>query len=74
MLPHVSWKVRLARTARAVGPYGLIELVVPGGSLIVLSMWAFKNRSWLADRVGRAFVRDSSQSRANSRRIGKARD
>jgi hypothetical protein len=51
--------VRFAKTVRAVGPYGLIELIVPGGSLIALSMWAFKNRSWLADRVGRAFARRS---------------
>ena len=59
VLPRVNWMVRFTKTVRAVGPYGLIELIVPGGSLIALSMWAYKNRSWLADRVGRAFARRS---------------
>ena len=51
----VSWINRLTRTARALGPYGVIELVLPGGTLVVLSLWAFRHRSWLVARARRAF-------------------
>jgi len=48
---------RLARVLRALGPYGAIELVVPGGSLVVLSLWAIRHRSSLAAWVRRAVAR-----------------
>ena len=49
-----SWINRLARTLRALGPYGAIELVLPGGTLVVLSLWAIRHRSWLIERARRA--------------------
>jgi len=58
VLPHANWMPRLARAIRTLGPYGAIELVVPGGSLVVLSVWAFRHRSWLAARARRAFARE----------------
>jgi hypothetical protein len=36
---------------RKVGPYGAIELLIPGGTLIVLSLWAVRHRSWLVARM-----------------------
>ncbi len=50
-----SWINRLARTVRALGPYGVIELVLPGGTLVLLSLWAIRHRSWLVERARRAF-------------------
>ena len=39
---------RLATALRALGPYAAIELLLPGGSLVALSVWGFRNRSMLA--------------------------
>ena len=44
----------LVRMGRALGPYAAIELILPGGSLIALSLWAVRNRAWLKGRVRRA--------------------
>jgi hypothetical protein len=55
--PPVNWIPRLGRALRVLGPYGVIELVAPGGSLIVLSLWAFRHRSWLVERARRTFGR-----------------
>jgi hypothetical protein len=30
---------QIVRTARGLGPYLLIELVLPGGTLIALALW-----------------------------------
>ncbi len=57
VLPRYNWMNRLARVLRALGPYGAIELVVPGGSLVVLSLWAIRHRSSLAAWVRHAFAR-----------------
>jgi hypothetical protein len=32
----------LARTLRTLGPYLLIELLLPGGTVIALSLWWFR--------------------------------
>jgi hypothetical protein len=45
--------VKLAGALRTVGPYAAIELLVPGGTLIALAVWAFRNRASLAARVRR---------------------
>lgn len=36
---------------RSLGPYAAIELLVPGGTLIALAVWAFRNRASLAARA-----------------------
>jgi hypothetical protein len=41
---------------RELGPYAAIALIVPGGSLIALGMWAFRHRAGAAERVGRVLV------------------
>ncbi len=43
-----SWKSRVATALREFGAYAAIALVVPGGTLILLSVWVFRHRSWLA--------------------------
>jgi hypothetical protein len=43
--------VRLAGALRALGPYAAIELLVPGGTLIALTVWAFRNRQSLVARA-----------------------
>jgi hypothetical protein len=44
----------LARVMRALGPYAAVELIVPGGSLIALSLWALRHRAWLKARLRRS--------------------
>jgi hypothetical protein len=41
---------------RELGPYAAIALIVPGGSLIALGMWAFRHRAVVAQHLGRAAV------------------
>ena len=36
---------RLLEGARSLGPYLLVELLLPGGSLIALLLWLFRH-SW----------------------------
>jgi hypothetical protein len=48
-----QWIPRVARSLRALGPYAAIELLLPGGSLIALSLWAFRHRTELAARLRR---------------------
>ncbi len=57
VLPRINWVIRLAGAARALGPYAAIELLLPGGSLIALSVWVFRHRSRVAARVRRVFAR-----------------
>lgn len=57
LLPRVNWITRLGSPIRGLGPYAAIELLVPGGSLIVLSLWVFRNRAWFIARLRRALTR-----------------
>ena len=45
-----NWKSRIATVLRKFGAYAAIGLVVPGGTLILLSMWIFRHRQWSASR------------------------
>lgn len=42
---------------RRVGPYVAIELVLPGGSLIALTLWLLSNRSSLRQSLARIHTR-----------------
>jgi hypothetical protein len=41
---------RVLQGARAAGPYLLVEVLLPGGSLVALGMLAWANRKRLAER------------------------
>jgi hypothetical protein len=47
-LPRMNWMVRVAGALRALGPYAAIELLLPGGTLIALAFWVYRNRSRLS--------------------------
>jgi hypothetical protein len=53
---------KLVSGARKAGPYVLVELLLPGGSLIALGMLAWANRKRLAGRL--AFLNCSWRNRA----------
>lgn len=48
---YVAGSMRVAASMREVGPYAVIALIVPGGCLIALAIWAFRNRASLMRRV-----------------------
>jgi hypothetical protein len=56
-----NWKTRLGSSLRQLGPYAAIELLLPGGSLIALSVWAVRNRSSIAAHARRALARSSKR-------------
>jgi hypothetical protein len=56
LLPRINWITRLGAPVRGLGPYAAIELLVPGGSLIVLSLWVFRNRAWFIARLRRTLI------------------
>jgi hypothetical protein len=46
----------LAGPTRELGPYAVVALIVPGGCLIALVVWAFRQRAWLTACVRRTLV------------------
>jgi hypothetical protein len=47
---------QLSGSMRKLGAYAVVALIVPGGSLIAFTLWAFGNRGWLTTRTWRALV------------------
>jgi hypothetical protein len=45
----MQWIVEQFRT---LGPYFAIELILPGGSVLALLLWAYRHRSTLFQREG----------------------
>ena len=58
---YVAGAMRSAGQMRELGPYAVVALVVPGGCLIALLLWAFRNRAFL---IGRARRQQSDPARA----------
>jgi len=53
LVPRLNWIGRFATALRKLGPYAVIGLLVPGGTLILVSLWAFRHRPWFAARASR---------------------
>jgi hypothetical protein len=46
LVSRFNWTSRLIAAFRELGPYAPIALALPGGALIVASLWAFRHRQW----------------------------
>jgi hypothetical protein len=46
---------RLTSSVRELGRYALIELLLPGGSLIALAVWAIRHRAAIGERAPHLF-------------------
>jgi uncharacterized membrane protein len=46
----------MVRSIRELGSYTAIVLLLPGGSLIALTMWMLRHRTWLAARARRGLA------------------
>jgi hypothetical protein len=57
---------KLVAGARRAGPYVLVELLLPGGSLVALGMFAWANRKRLAARINDFRNRHSRVSSASN--------
>ena len=60
LLPRTHWIIRLAGVLRALGPYAAIELILPGGTLIAVAIWAIRHRRSIAARARRAGARTTA--------------
>jgi hypothetical protein len=56
---------RLGQLGEALGPYLLVELLLPGGSLIALSLWLYRRYGSTAQRSATV----TSEIRATPREI-----
>jgi hypothetical protein len=54
---RARWVSRLAGPLGALGPYAAIVLMVPGGSLIALTLWAYRNHPRFLAGARRALAR-----------------
>lgn len=45
------WTAPLPALLRSLGPYVLIELLLPGGSVIALLVWLYRHRATLGGRT-----------------------
>lgn len=52
--------MKLAGVLRALGPYAAIELILPGGTLIAVAIWAFRHRRSSAARARREDARTTA--------------
>jgi hypothetical protein len=50
---RINWRSHLTAALRELGPYAAIGLVLPGGSLLLASLWAFRHRPWFAAHARR---------------------
>lgn len=49
---HGAWMTPLLGLLRSLGPYAAIELLLPGGSLIALSLWLYRHRTHVSKPQG----------------------
>jgi hypothetical protein len=56
LLRPINSLADLAGSMREIGAYAALALIVPGGSLIVFSVWACRRRGWLTPRALRALA------------------
>jgi hypothetical protein len=56
LVSHVNWRSRLTTALRELGPYAAIGLVLPGGTLILASLWALRHRRWLLAHARRVLA------------------
>jgi hypothetical protein len=55
LVPRLNWIGRFATALRELGPYAVIGLL-PGGALILVSLWVFRHRPLFAARARRGLA------------------
>jgi hypothetical protein len=63
------WIVRLPALLRGLGPYAAIELLMPGGTVIALLIWLYRQRANVGARILTADVLDREYSTDSEFRV-----
>jgi hypothetical protein len=56
LVARVKWISGLTAAWRELGPYAAIALLLPGGTLIVVSLWILQHRLWFFAHVRRSLT------------------
>ena len=56
LVARVNWIGGIRTALRELGPYAAIALLLPGGTLIVASLWIWQYRPWLFAHVRRGLA------------------
>ena len=56
LVARLKWINGLTRAWRELGPYAAIALLLPGGTLIVVSLWILQYRPWLFTHARRGLA------------------
>jgi hypothetical protein len=46
-----AWITRILAILRQLGPYAVLEILLPGGTLIALLLWLYRRRVYVRARV-----------------------
>ena len=53
---RTHWIARLKTGLHGLGPYVAIGLALPGGTLLLASLWAFRHRRWILAQAQRTLI------------------
>ena len=53
---RTHWLARLKAGLHELGPYVAIALALPGGTLLLASLWAFRHRRWILAQAQRTLI------------------
>jgi hypothetical protein len=53
---RTHWIARLRTGLHELGPYVAIGLALPGGTLLLACLWAFRHRRWLLAQAQRTLI------------------
>jgi hypothetical protein len=53
---RTHWIARLRTRLHELGPYVAIALALPGGSVLLASLWVFRHRRWMLAQAQRTLI------------------
>ena len=56
LVSRVNWMSRLTTGLRELGPCAALGLALPGGSVILASLWVFRHRRWFVAHAHRTLI------------------
>jgi len=56
LVARVNWIRGITTTLRELGPYVATALLLPGGTLIVATLWLFRHRPWFVAHARRGLA------------------
>jgi hypothetical protein len=53
---RTHWIARLRTRLQELGPYVAIALALPGGTVLLASLWVFRHRRWMLAQAQRTLI------------------